>query len=79
MLNDTQTIWCLKEYFYIRLMENSKNNTENTQGVEFWENEVEYFTNAIEGLQTAYSLLSHMRQNAMEKVASLMPEREEVE
>lgn len=58
----------------------SKNTTTPTveRGLEHWENEVEYFQQALDGLKVSYALISDLQAYAKEQVKLLTPEREEI-
>nr|QJB19608.1 MAG: hypothetical protein [Microvirus sp.] len=58
-------------------MENS-NNSENGQGLDFWEEQVLLLSNSMEGLRTAYAVMADMHKHALEQVSALSPIREEV-
>lgn len=60
-------------------MENTQNTPIETQGVEYWEKELEYLENAMQGVQTAYAILKHNHDFVKQELQKLMPEREEVD
>lgn len=60
-------------------MENTLNAPVETQGVEYWEKELEYLENAMQGVQTAYAILKANHDFCNSKLKELTTEREEVD
>lgn len=44
----------------------------------YWENEVAYFDNALDGMQTAFGIVNFMRAKALEELKKFSPDREEI-
>lgn len=61
-------------------MENKNNQAQAPQkDDQFWENEVRYYEDALEGLKRSYAILSSLKEHALQELAKLSPEREEVQ
>lgn len=58
-------------------MENTNNTQLDTQGVEFWEKELQYLENAMDGVRTAYAILEMNHKFANEKLKEAMPKDKE--
>lgn len=68
----------VKNYIYPCDMENTINTQNETQGVEFWENELAYFENAMDGLRTSYAVIEQMHKHAQSELAKLVnPKQQE--
>lgn len=52
-------------------MEKSK-TTLNPDSPEFWENEIQYFENAMHGLNTSYAILAQLKINAQAKLDAIL-------
>lgn len=59
-------------------MSNNKNAVES-QGLDFWTNELIQLENALDGIRTSYAIVSSLREQAQSKVDELTPEQEEIE
>lgn len=60
-------------------MENTTKTPIEAQGVEYWEKELEYLENAMQGVRTAYAVLEANHRFCESKLKELMPNREEIE
>lgn len=60
-------------------MEKNQTTQNAEQGLAYWENEVKYFDDALEGLRRTFGIISSLREMAEKQVEELLPEREEVE
>lgn len=54
----------------------SKASIEKDQA--YWENEVAYYDNALDGMTTAFGILNFMRAKALEELKKFSPDREEI-
>lgn len=52
-------------------MEKSKTPL-NPNSSEFWENEILYFENAMQGLNTSYAILAQLKINAQAKLDAIL-------
>lgn len=58
-------------------MEITKNIELETQGVEFWEKELEYLEEAMQGMRTSYAIVQSNHRHCQEKLAELLEKEKE--
>lgn len=58
-------------------MEITKNIELETQGVEFWEKELEYLEEAMQGMRTSYAIVQSNHRYCQEKLAELLEKEKE--
>lgn len=49
------------------------------RGAEYWENELSYLENAMDGLRTSYAILDSMHKHAQEEYKKCLPDRENID
>lgn len=54
-------------------MDNTQNIQIEAQGVEFWEKELQYLENAMEGIRTAYAIMESNHKFCQQKLKEAMP------
>lgn len=59
-------------------MENSNNSQSLVKDDAFWLNEISYFETAQDALKKCYSIISSLREHALEQLQHTAPQREEV-